>query len=310
MSPSTKYSLPRPAALDVVPASEVGALIERTDREFTELEARAAEAAARADEAEQLARAAGVDPKSSTWTMVRLQRFLDTLRAEVERDSRATLEVARQRARMRMAEATSGVASAPLTPMAPSPTAAEPALPVVADEAAWSVEPGERPAPPPPVMPTSSATPPVSPASVPIVHPRPEPPAASIGGPARTNGHGATLLAAGIAVAEVAPMPSVVAPAVPAAVPQPAPSPAEARVAAPPAPAAQAAPMVAPTVVPPSPVVAPAPAMAPTVPAAPTAEPATVTPASKKPRRKLPVAAILEVLAVLLVLVFILMRLS
>jgi hypothetical protein len=102
MSPSR---LSPPQQLDIVPASEVGSILEQTDRDFVELERVHEETRAEAEEAEALAAAEGVDPKSSTWTMVRLQRFLDGLREEATRDASATVEVAQQRARVRLEEA-------------------------------------------------------------------------------------------------------------------------------------------------------------------------------------------------------------
>src|SRR5262249_45685350 len=63
------------------------------------------EAHTEAEEMERVAADTGVDPLSSSWTMVRLQRFLNDLRSEAERDAAATIEVARHRARVQVEEA-------------------------------------------------------------------------------------------------------------------------------------------------------------------------------------------------------------
>jgi hypothetical protein len=93
-------SLTPPERIDVVPADAVGALIERADREFAQLEEHARRAVAEAERLEERATAEGVDPKASAWTMLRLQRFLDQLREEARRDADATVEVARRRAQV------------------------------------------------------------------------------------------------------------------------------------------------------------------------------------------------------------------
>jgi hypothetical protein len=103
MISSARPSLPQ--QLDIVPAAEMSSILEQTDRDFVELERVHGETLADADEAEALAAAEGVDPTSSTWTMVRLQRFLGGLREEAERDAAATVQVAQQRARVRVEEA-------------------------------------------------------------------------------------------------------------------------------------------------------------------------------------------------------------
>src|SRR3974377_2288097 len=89
-----------PVLLDFVPAQTVRALIEQVDRDFTDLEHRAADATALADELEARAADEGIGPQSSQWGMEKLQRFLDDMRDEVDRDAAATVEVARHRARV------------------------------------------------------------------------------------------------------------------------------------------------------------------------------------------------------------------
>jgi hypothetical protein len=285
----SNHQIARPIALDIVPASEVGDLIDATDREFSKLEQEAARASAAAREAEARAAEAGVDPKSSTWTMVRLQRFLDTLHAEARRDAEATIAVAHQQARMRIDDARVRSSRAGQ----PAPEAFVPATQRRVD----------RPSPPP-----ADARPPVPVASEPPPKPvavEPSPP--KVG----TNGHGpvATVAApsaqpvrgddmtvppvsAPRVVPPVVAAPVVAAPVVAAPVVVP---PAATQVVAPP--------VVTPQAAAPAPPQAQAPAPAVQVAAAP-------MPKKKGPLRRLPIAAILEVIAVLLVLVFILLRLS
>jgi hypothetical protein len=122
----TGPKLPKPQALDVVPASEVGALIEETDRVFVDLERELQAVNAEAAEVEALAAVEGIDPSASTWTMVRLQRFLDDLREEARRDAAATIGVAEQRVRVERADALQarGLAVAPAPAFAPPTTTA------------------------------------------------------------------------------------------------------------------------------------------------------------------------------------------
>jgi len=268
--------LTRPVALDVVPASEVANLIETTDRDFSQLERDASAARDAALDAETKARQAGVDPKSSAWTMVRLQRFLDGLHEEAMRDAAATIEVARQRARMRLDEARANARgdSAPRPVLPPPIPPVAPALRPVAPVP--QPEPTVMPPRPEPFAPARVVT--LAPAPVTNGHTQPAPPEGAF---ARSGPESAPTLLA-----------PVVAPP-PVAAPPPAPAP-----MAPLAPVAPVAPVVAP---PPAPV-----ASAPVA-----AAPAPVQPAKKRGFfRRLPIAAILEVIAVLLVLVFILLRLS
>jgi hypothetical protein len=206
--------------------------------------------------------------------MVRLQRFLDTLRAEAQRDAEATIAVAHQRARIRVEDARAGS----LRPGQPAPDSFAPTT-------GWQVE-----SPPPAhrdtVAPVAAVVPPPA-AVVPLptdVAPTPAPPTVS------TNGHVpvATVLApvTQAPIAQVVEPPTVQVP--PVVIPP---------IAA--APVAQVAP----------PPMAPQQHVAPAPPVQPVAAPVSAR-KKKGVLRRLPIAAILEVIAVLLVLVFILLRLS
>ena len=76
----------RPVTVDIVPAVEVDALLEAAERESAQLQQRATAASAAAAAAEADARTAGIDGSSTTWTMVRLERFLENLKVEAQRD--------------------------------------------------------------------------------------------------------------------------------------------------------------------------------------------------------------------------------
>jgi cell division septum initiation protein DivIVA len=318
-----------PQRLDVIPATEVGELIETTDREFVQLERVAAEARAEAEEQERLAAAEGVDPKSSSWTMMRLQRFLHGLHEEAGRDASAIVEVAQQRARLRLDEARAEAdargrglttdwypESAVATTPAPSAGAFGPAL------GSLVVTPQPTPTPGPaarqslaarddtdglqasPVQSDANAVGGTALVTAPASAPAGSvaPPEATSNqfldehfwGPSPERASEPTAVAA--FAAHASPPVPVRAPA-PARVPSPTPDPAH----APPAPAARArreAPVVA------APVIAAAPP-----------QPAK-TRRQVKPRDKrgavsrIPFSAVLEVLAVLAILVFILLRLS
>jgi hypothetical protein len=94
-----------PEPVDVVSAEEVRAIIATTDRELAELERAVSEAMEIAESAEARAREAGADGRASMWAMLRMQRFLDGLRGETEAEVTALLDVARGRARVRLEEA-------------------------------------------------------------------------------------------------------------------------------------------------------------------------------------------------------------
>src|SRR5262245_6507370 len=125
-----------PEPVDLVPVERVRELIARTQRELTDLGNAAEASVAEADELEAHTQDAGLDDQTSTWTMVRLQRFLDDLRAESDSDVAAIVQVARQRARIRLDEARA--AAAAIRAGAPPPSH-PPAAPV-AEHAARPVE--------------------------------------------------------------------------------------------------------------------------------------------------------------------------
>jgi hypothetical protein len=325
-----RNALNRPIAVDVIPAAHVASLIEQTDQEFARLEREAAAAVDAALEAEADAHEAGIDPKQSQWTIVRLQRFLDTLREEANRDARATVEVAQQRARMRVEDAKArrsggpargdeGLSSMPVPDVRPSP-AVPPSPSISLDDtgrndplrALPELDPRVRP----PAEPPGSGTPAAASGAATIIARPPVP-----------NGSGTATqprpVVAPVADVQAPPAPPAARPVPPVAEPVSAPAspapapvtplaPAPERVAARPAEPTSAVPPVAAQPVAPQPV-APQPAVAQPAPrpATPTAEPARgAAPRKTGLLHRLPIAAILEVIAVLLVLVFILMRLS
>src|SRR5262245_8292911 len=101
----TRVRLEAPEALDLVDADEVAELIASTKRELDGLERHARDAVAAATAAESTAAAVQVDAAATTWTIVRLQRFLDGLREEAADDARTMVEVARYHAQVRVDDA-------------------------------------------------------------------------------------------------------------------------------------------------------------------------------------------------------------
>ena len=259
----TASRLDPPRALDLIPAEQVRDIIARTDHELTELERSAEDAHGAAERAERAVREAGLDPESSAWTMVRLQRFLEGLREETQRDVETILELARQQARIQLTEMP-GVAPVPAPARGDR---AQPVVPVVLER------PPSPPAPRDPSPPLTAAAA-IAIATAPMAEPAFAQPAAQpIAQPV-----------------EPEPAPRLVV--VPPAVDQPASAPAPVAVPSTPADAPPPAPSAA---------RAPAPAAV-----------APVVAAEKKAGllHRLPISAILEVIAVLLILVFILLRLS
>jgi len=94
--PASRLNAPQP--LDIVAADQVNQIIADIDREIAELEREATRLTREADALEARLRNDGLDDASMTWTMVRLQLFLDQLRAQAQEESEATLDVARRRA--------------------------------------------------------------------------------------------------------------------------------------------------------------------------------------------------------------------
>lgn len=279
MSPQP-LTAPRP--LDIIGADQVEAQLEVLERELADLERRAAEATAAADHAEQQALAEGAHAGASPWAIVRLQRFLDNLREEVERDAEVMIETANRQARARVDEA---------------------------HEQAAEIRDGRRP---PVTMPLVSAEP--APANLEARAPAPVPPRADPGVWARRPETVTVVEPAAPSVEPTVPNTPVVLPA-PLASVEESPS----AVLSPPVPAPSVA-AEAPSLPAPS---FPAPPM-PAVPVAdrftgpiddPTlADQATdVVPRPARGRRLLramPLSALLEMVAVVLIVVFILLRLG
>jgi hypothetical protein len=133
--------LKRPELVEMVDPAEVHAMIAATDARLSDLERQVAESAAEAQRVEDRARSEGVDAQAATWAMVRLQRFIDGLIEEAERDAAALIEAARLGARARVEEARADAAHlefadvlerptrAPRPPRDPAPTHA-PEVPI------------------------------------------------------------------------------------------------------------------------------------------------------------------------------------
>jgi len=166
-----------PEPVDVVSADEVRAIIGATDRELAELDREVQSALATAESAESLAREAGVDGRASTWAMLRMQRFLDGLRGETEAEIIALLDVARTRARKRVDEAraeadamlaqgtpTSEAIAAPVPPVPPvdTPPVVAPPQPEPSPVEQWPPVVAMPVVPAPEPEPTSAETPSVA----------------------------------------------------------------------------------------------------------------------------------------------------
>jgi hypothetical protein len=310
----------------------------QADREFAALEREAEELEALVAEAEAGGEVASGQQLESTWTLVRLQQFLTGLRTDADREAELVLDAARQAARVRIDGATAeaerrrrdrrpGVSSrfryVSLDPtFDPSavppdagvdslvaPRAGAPAPEVGAADSAPADVPGAHhpagPIPPiEPLVPAAAVTVaprvPPGPASDPVSSPPPGPPPPPAPSPATT------MPAPIPPTLAPAPVPPTMAPAPVAPAPVPAP-------VAPPAPEVTAPHDLTPRdPAPPDP--APAAASSAQLFATPRpddvfwAEPAA---AARQPRlRMLPLSALLEVAAVVLILLFILLRLS
>jgi hypothetical protein len=274
----------RPSPVELIAADEVRRVIADVDLRLATLERKAAESRATADELERRAEAEGVGAEASTWAIVRLQRFLDGLRAEAEQDAATIVAAARKGADARIEEARADAAH-------------------VRHAASANYDPG-------PVAPRVTAierfdAPPVLPTPVAVPVPNPVVATEVIAVvDAQANGHpegdadddvrwapmGVPVQAATNGAATSAPPPPPSAPAASVYAP-PAPAPAPA-----PVPAFAPEPVPEPPAAPPVELTAPAPTLAP--------------PRRKRFLRGFPISAVLEVLAVLLVLLFILLRLS
>jgi hypothetical protein len=303
----TESRLTPPQPLELVPAADAVALIDAARRELDELGTRAAEARAVADEVSARAEREGADERASTWAIVRLQRFIDTLREEVERDAQTVVDAARRGVRDRSAESRGEeplLGTGPL-PHVPTPT------PIV-ERAVAPVAPPEVLAP---AASTLVASPPVE-AVVAAPTPAPEEAAPAAPAPAqapvRASAPAVVLAPVPVpAPAPLAPESPADAPPIVSAVSWTAPSVAVTPAANGNAHTAFETPVTAPVVVAPVPVAPVAPA--PVAPAPVIAARAAPVAAPAKKRGFLhgfPVSAALEVLAVILVLLFILLRLS
>jgi hypothetical protein len=312
---TTGGRLSPPEPFEIVSASEVREIIEATDRELSELETRAADATTAADAAERRARDADADNATATWAMVRLQHFLDNLRAENARDIEIILDVADQRARLRRDEARAEVERIRERALAVTPEpelSREPALLDTHEPPRPETVVVAAPLPPPPpeadLRPDVESEPPA---------PEPEPVETLDPGqiaayapptvPLPSSGNGSTPEHVLTTTALADPLSTDVWA-----------KPAVATVGALAVPAPAAAPAV------PAEAPAPAPAQVPdatqaldgSAPASPSTEqefwPQQAEPAAKKRSflKRIPVSAVLEVLAVILILVFILLRLS
>src|SRR5262245_60092988 len=101
-----------PDPVDLVPADSAQASIAETTREVAQLQREAELATLAADAAEARAAEAGVDGRAATWALVQMQRFLDGLRADVERDAQSIRDLAKERARIRLDQARTEAAQA------------------------------------------------------------------------------------------------------------------------------------------------------------------------------------------------------
>jgi hypothetical protein len=117
----TGLRLPEPEHFDFVSEEQVRELISKAEHELSGLQRAATDAATGAELAEEQARSAGVDPRLSTRTMLRLQGFLDSMRAEVARETDTVVEQARSQAATRLEAAR---AAAAMRAARPEPTAA------------------------------------------------------------------------------------------------------------------------------------------------------------------------------------------
>jgi hypothetical protein len=272
----TEVRVAPPEPVELVSAEVVEALVARTRQELALLERELADANAAADATEARALAEGADERSTNWTMVQLQRFLNGLRDKLDLEVQAISEVAHHRAERRVAEAH---AQAELMMRLATEDAAAPSVQPVPDarELAWADRYADLP----------EATTPLSSAPAPI--PQPEPKFLPV-----------TPIVATAAPVVVAP-PLVAVPAMalyePPAPPPAAPD-ATTEFPVPPAPVIDAGGFTDPMSSGPDATVA-------------GADFWTQAEAPKrKGLRRIPLAAVLQVLAVLLILVIILLRLS
>ena len=270
------YDVPELDAIEIIPAEQIRPLIEATRRELQILERTAAEAIAAADDAEEWARAETNDGSTSTWSLIRMHR---EQRDDAERDAQVMIELATRHAHHVLRDARTQ-ADELLARGTRTEVRHEPVVPiVVAPPAPVAI------VPPPPVV-----VPQPGPVTVPEPAPAPSPPAPP----------------APVEVVAPPEPPTVVAPppAPPTIVPEPAPvAPATASYAAvvsePEPPATQLVTEFAPPEF-----------GTPAVATAATAEGFWPAETNERRRFSLPISAVLEAAAVLMILIFILLRLS
>ncbi|HXY95115.1 MAG TPA: hypothetical protein VEP49_21835, partial [Acidimicrobiia bacterium] len=260
---------------------------------------------------EARAGAAGIDPQTAAWAMMHLQQFLDSLRAEAERNATATVEVAEHRARVRREDAArlaqqlrNGAEPTPLAPVSfathppvdagastpPAPPAITPAVGFVGPDGDGATGTRAAPDDQPPASATATQAPPRAPVMVPVELPVPSP----------------------ITPLDRPPEPPPTAPA--RFPPVAAPTRDSSSMAWPPPTGAQVhedalepesgelSPTVAPTFQPPPPVQQHE--------DGPPADAPWTTRRARRRRSRMPLSAIIEVIVVLMILVFILLRLS
>jgi hypothetical protein len=95
---------PNPESLDLVAVGNAPAIADGS-RELADLRREAELAELAAETATARAAEVGVDGREATWALVQMQRFLDGLRADVERDVQAIRDLASDRARIRVERA-------------------------------------------------------------------------------------------------------------------------------------------------------------------------------------------------------------
>jgi hypothetical protein len=97
--------LVRPQPRRIVPKAVVDALVVDADREISALERQAEAATTAAFEAEAELEKLDTDERSSAWATIQLERFVTSLRADVELEAKAIVQEAQVRARVLVEEA-------------------------------------------------------------------------------------------------------------------------------------------------------------------------------------------------------------
>jgi hypothetical protein len=275
--------------VELVSLDEVQALITQFDAEISELEERAAQATSAAEQCEARASLLDLSGQNRTWAMASLQRFLAEWEQEVGAEARSIVEGARSGARLRIDEAHAEAArlrraygEQPF--LRPLDAFAEPDVPKPD-----SVEPVELPGTTPAIAVEPAASAVEVPAVSLVVSPEaPAPTPAMAESPATEGSSGVTM---------VMPLPEHPNGSAPADSDEDV-----------------IFGMAAPAVPVPTPVERPAESQEEPEASSPDRQddfwPATQAPRRKSLFRRIPVSAVLEVLAVVLVLVFILLRLS